>query len=339
MFQIQEAKRMQEKIKIGVSGPSGSGKTYSALLIARGMTDDWGKIALIDTENSGAVYSHLGDYKIGKISPEFTVDKYIEAIEACEKAGMEVIIIDSMSHEWDSIGGYNERTEKLARAKYGNNSWAAKSETKPDHQRLIYRIIHSTCHIICTFRSKTETAMDGKKVVEVGTKIIQDETFVYEFSVFFGIDRETHLALPKKDRTELFEGKDPFVITEETGKSIRAWAESGAKDTHLEERAMKRAKMGELLNVLGKTEEWYLTQIGKVFTDISDEFLDQILVTLQKKIEEKIQAKLEIERQRKEEGRASEEEEKAMEDPLKKFSDSLDEEKPEKKKVAKTVKK
>ena len=37
------------------------GKTYSSLLIAYGMTADWSKIAVIDSENCSAdLYAHLG---------------------------------------------------------------------------------------------------------------------------------------------------------------------------------------------------------------------------------------------------------------------------------------
>lgn len=370
MFEIKQAKRMRDKIRIGLAGASGSGKTYSALLLARGMASGWNKVALVDSENSGSVYSDLGDYNIGKIDPPFTADKYIEAISACERAGMEVVVIDSMTHEWEGMGGYIERSEKLGQAKYKGNSWAAKSETKPEHQKLIYAIIHSSCHVIATVRSKTETVYENNKVREVGTKVIQDENLKYEFSVFFEIDRDSHLAVVSKDRTRLFEGKDVFVITEETGKMIKEWAESGEKDSSKEVRAAKRIRMGELLATFGKTEEWYLARIGKTFVDITETFLDQIIADLEKKVAEKEREKAELERQRREEGRASEEEERAMEkkpigagdkqminavfsvvdavanspagqdilkkDPLQKFSDELDEERAvAKKKVAK----
>lgn len=58
-MRLQTAERKQAKIKIGIQGPSGSGKTYSSLLLAFGMTNDWSKIAIIDTENHSAdLYAH-----------------------------------------------------------------------------------------------------------------------------------------------------------------------------------------------------------------------------------------------------------------------------------------
>ena len=55
--------RRAAKMRMALAGASGSGKTYSSLLIAYGMTGDWSKIAVIDSENCSAdLYSHLGHY-------------------------------------------------------------------------------------------------------------------------------------------------------------------------------------------------------------------------------------------------------------------------------------
>ena len=49
-------------MRLALQGASGSGKTYSSLLIAYGMTGDWSKVAVIDSENGSAdLYAHLGD--------------------------------------------------------------------------------------------------------------------------------------------------------------------------------------------------------------------------------------------------------------------------------------
>lgn len=53
--------RRAAKMRLALAGASGSGKTYSSLLIAYGMTGDWSKIAVIDSENCSAyLYAHLG---------------------------------------------------------------------------------------------------------------------------------------------------------------------------------------------------------------------------------------------------------------------------------------
>ena len=70
---------------------------------------------------------------------------------------------------------------------------------------------------------------DDKKVKKLGMKDIQRENWEYELTVSLLLDRDTHTAIASKDRTELFEGKDPFVITEATGKTIRKWCETGVE--------------------------------------------------------------------------------------------------------------
>src|SRR3954447_3869692 len=96
---LRKAAREKTKIRVGLSGPSGSGKTYSALLLASGMAS-WDKIAVIDTENgSGDLYDHLGPHNVLPLAAPFSPERYIEAIDACAKAGMEVVIIDSVTHE------------------------------------------------------------------------------------------------------------------------------------------------------------------------------------------------------------------------------------------------
>lgn len=105
---LRQSHRKQAKIKLALEGCSGSGKSMSSLLLAFGMTNDWTKIAVIDTENGSAdLYAHLGQYNVLTLQAPFTPEKYIEAITVCENAEMEVIIIDSISHCWDYLLEYH----------------------------------------------------------------------------------------------------------------------------------------------------------------------------------------------------------------------------------------
>lgn len=226
---LRKATRQQSKLRIGLSGPSGSGKTYSALLIAKGLASSMDKVAVIDTENGSAdLYSHLGDYSVLPVTAPYAPERYINAIRECEKAGMEVIIIDSTSHEWDGSGGCLEINEALGQTKFKGNNWAAWSETTPRHQKFITAIVSSKCHVITTARSKTDTIQtEDKKIKKVGLKEIQREGFEYELTLNFTIDRDRHYAISSKDRTGMYIDLDPFVITEEIGKQLKAWADKG----------------------------------------------------------------------------------------------------------------
>ena len=112
-MQLIKAERQRAKIKMALQGPSGSGKTYSSLLLAFGLSGSWNKIAVIDTENHSAnLYAHLGEYNVVNIGAPYNPEKYIDAIKLCEDAGMDVIIIDSISHEWDGSGGILDLMEE-----------------------------------------------------------------------------------------------------------------------------------------------------------------------------------------------------------------------------------
>jgi hypothetical protein len=108
-MKLQQASRKRTKIRMLLQGTSGSGKTMSALRIAQGLSDgDWQKIAIIATENQSAnLYSNLGDYNVVHLKAPFTPESYLEAIEICEQAGMEVIILDSISHSWEYLLDYH----------------------------------------------------------------------------------------------------------------------------------------------------------------------------------------------------------------------------------------
>lgn len=228
-MQLKKAQRKQVKLRLNLSAPSGAGKTYSALLLAKGLVGSWEKIAVIDTENgSASLYDHLGDFNVIDLQPPFSPERYMEAINACIAAGIECIIIDSSSHEWSGAGGCLEINEKLAAAKYKGNTWSAWSETTPRHDKFVNHVLHCDAHVITCTRSKMETVMgDDRKVKKVGMKDMQRDGWEYELTVSLSIDRDTHMAIASKDRTELFEGKEPFVITEATGKLIKDWCEKG----------------------------------------------------------------------------------------------------------------
>lgn len=225
-MQLQKATRKKVKLRLGLSAVSGGGKTYSALLLAKGIVGDWDKIAVVDTENgSASLYSHLGDFNTIELTAPYSPERYIEAIHACENAGMEVIIIDSITHEWDGKGGCLEIIDKLG-GKY--QEWA---KVTPRHQAFIDAILQSKCHVITTVRRKQDYEMtkdnSGKiKVEKAGLKEVTREGFEYELTVNFNIDT-FHNCTASKDRTGLFMDKPAFTITEQTGQIIREWCESG----------------------------------------------------------------------------------------------------------------
>jgi hypothetical protein len=223
---FKKAERKRAKLRLALAGPSGSGKTYSALLIAKGMG---GKVAVIDTEQgSASLYSNVAEFDALELGPPFTPERYIEAIKAAVDGGYEVLVIDSMTHEWDGAGGCLEMNERMAHAKFKGNTWAAWNETTPRHRAFVDAILQAPIHIIATIRSKTETVQGAdKKVVKLGMKSIQRDGTDYEFTTVLDLTHENHYANASKDRTGLFAG--PELLGEATGRRLLEWLNSGAE--------------------------------------------------------------------------------------------------------------
>jgi len=226
-MQLQTAQRKRAKIKMGLQGPSGSGKTYSALLIAYGLCNDWSKIAVVDSENHSAeLYAHLGAFNTLQLTAPFSPEKYIQAIELCEKAGMDTIILDSVTHEWEYLIDFHSTLQ--------GNSFTNWGKITPRHNAFVQKILNSNCHIISTIRTKQDYVLNernGKMVPEkVGLKSVQRDGLEYEFTLAFDLDMKNN-AIASKDRTGLFFGQPEQRLSIETGKQINDWCNDGASLT------------------------------------------------------------------------------------------------------------
>lgn len=236
-MELRQSERKKAKIKMALQGSSGSGKTYSSLLLAKGLTNgDFSKVAIIDTENGSAdLYAHLGQYNVLTLKPPFTPENYIKAIEVCEKANMEVIIIDSISQCWDELLDFHSRLT--------GNSFTNWSKVTPRHRSFVNKILQTNSHVIATMRTKQDYVLqqkDGKYIPEkVGLKAVQRDGLDYEFTLVFDIDIK-HFVVTSKDRTGLFMDRPEFILNSGTGKRILEWCEEGATLTSKENTQVSR---------------------------------------------------------------------------------------------------
>ena len=264
-MELRKASRGRTKIKCALQGPSGSGKTYSALLISKGLCEDWKEIVVIDTEHSSAdLYAHLGPYNVFNLKPPYNPESYIQAIEACEKAGMKVIILDSISHEWEGRGGILDVHGSMA-----GNSFTNWAKLTPRHNAFVQKILQSSCHIIGTIRTKQDyvlTEKNGKHVPEkVGLKGITRDGMDYEFTLVFDLDIKHH-ATASKDRTGLFSNQPQFIIGEATGEKIRRWCQSGTSLKQVMAR-LKTTTTAEELHKLYQLHPEYREVLKQQFTE------------------------------------------------------------------------
>jgi hypothetical protein len=218
-MKLQTAARKRAKIKMALQGPSGSGKTYSSLLIAYGLTSNWENIAVIDTENHSAeLYAHLGPYKVLSLSAPYSPERYTEAIDTCVKAGMEVVIIDSITHEWENLIDFH--------ASMAGNSFTNWAKVTPRHNAFVQKLLQTPIHVISTVRTKQDYVLNeknGRMVPEkVGLKSVQRDGLDYEMTLVFDLDMKNS-ATASKDRTGIFAGKLASPLSTETGKLIQQW--------------------------------------------------------------------------------------------------------------------
>lgn len=196
-MQFKKATREQAKLRAALVGPSGSGKTYTALNIA---THLGGRVAVIDTEHGSASLYAGGkpfDFDVLELT-SFHPDRYTEAIIAAEKAGYDVLVIDSLSHAWQGKDG---ALETVDRAK--NSFTEGWRNVTPSHNRMVDTIIGARLHVIATMRVKTEYVVEedektGKKVPrKIGLAPVQRAGMEYEFGVVADLDLDHNLTVSK----------------------------------------------------------------------------------------------------------------------------------------------
>lgn len=231
MFTFAPVTRRKAKLRLALTGVSGAGKTLGALYIAYGMTNDWGKIALIDTEHERAQFYAdrpdlgTGSFLYAAFEPPYSTERYKAAVtEAAKIVGADgVVIIDSLSHAWAGSGGVLEVKDRIAQGR-GQNSYTAWNEAGKLQNQLIDTILAVNCHTICTMRSKMDYAMQenergGFSPVKVGLAPVQRDSTEYEFDIVLDISRE-HIATASKDVT--FLDKYGEIITPQLGRDLAA---------------------------------------------------------------------------------------------------------------------
>ena len=233
--------RQKSKLRMGLVGTSGSGKTLGALYIAYGITADWSRIALIDTEHErGRFYANrtdleipTGEFLYQSLTAPYSPEKYIAYVqEAAAAVGPDgVIIVDSFSHAWDNEGGVLDIKNESAKTQKNGNGFSAWDEAGKVQNNLINAVLSVNAHTIVTMRAKMAYAMEtderGKtRPVKIGLAPVQRENAEYEFDVVMNISRD-HTAVTSKDTTFL----DTFcgVITPEIGKQLHEWLDNGVE--------------------------------------------------------------------------------------------------------------
>lgn len=166
-LEFKPAVRANVPLLIGFDGPSGSGKTFTALEVATGIASvigeaqgRAGRIFGIDTER-GRMLHYADDFTFmyGELQPPFSPGSYGAAIAAAERAGADVVVIDSFSHVWEGEGGVREMADaEEAAGKKAPSQWI---EPKTKHKRLVNQMLASRAHVIVCMRSEEKMRVEA----------------------------------------------------------------------------------------------------------------------------------------------------------------------------------
>jgi hypothetical protein len=206
-YEFRRGVRDKTSVIVALAGASGSGKTYTAILMAVGLAypgmspaeimetierEGKSRIAFIDTEGGRGLHYCPGEgeqpdfvdtfpIEYSEIVAPYTPEAYKEAIEAADKEGFHVVIIDSASHEYESEGGIQEMADEIEAGvlkagktmadaddpQNGWKAWATKpvkspgnwKEPKKRHKKFVNRAIQSRAHLIFCLRAEEKMLM------------------------------------------------------------------------------------------------------------------------------------------------------------------------------------
>lgn len=196
------------KINVALFGPSGAGKSYTAL----GLACQLGvRIALIDTEHgSSAFYHERFPHDMASLDPPFHPERYLALLNDAVAAGYDVVILDSLSPEWDGPGGCLALADEVRFRQKTANRFTAWAEVTPRHDALFGAINRVPCSVIATFRGKpaydlvADERGKSKPVRRALPGIIgREEGAGFEWDLLAALD-ERHRATPVKSRFQAF---------------------------------------------------------------------------------------------------------------------------------------
>ena len=230
-----KATKKESKIRMAIYGPSGSGKTYTCLTIAGVL----GKhVGVIDTERGRAAkYADRFDFSVLELG-SFSPREYISAIREAEEAGIDCLVIDSLSHAWNGQGGCLEMVDRISSTSTSKNTFNAWGKVTPEHQQLLEAIMSYRGHILATMRAKTEYVVEqinGRSVPKkVGLAPVQREGVEYEFDILGDMDTSHILTITKSLVPEL-QDKQIHCPDRRVGDAILRWLRVESKVEKKEE--------------------------------------------------------------------------------------------------------
>lgn len=220
VLQLQELGGGVGYFKGGLYGFAGSGKTHTASLFAIGIRKQLGltgPIAMFDTETgveyvAPMIQNATGQKPVGVKSR--ALSDAIEFLALCEKQGVSVAIVDSVTHIWDEVQkSYLDQINSSRRHRNPplpdktSIEWQDRGRLNEIWQKFTDAYLNSKLHIILCGRAANLWEMEvnkenGKKELnKVGTKMKTQSDMAYEPSFLAEMERE-----------QLYEGESQKIV-------------------------------------------------------------------------------------------------------------------------------
>jgi hypothetical protein len=208
-------------LKLALYGPAGSGKTFTALLLAEGLARHTGKrVAYCDTEYGTVFYAkEVPQRRIHSQPFDFealyskSITEVLAAVRGLDLNTYGVLVIDSLSHLWDSCK--NAFTGRLTKA--GTVPLHAWGAIKKPYKELIHLLLSSPVHVLLCGRQGIDYGEDeaSGELKNLGFRMRAEGETPYEPDVLLRLESHKadrkHTAIPlayvEKDRTGVLAGQ------------------------------------------------------------------------------------------------------------------------------------
>lgn len=291
VIEILPAEREGSRLVIGLAATSGDGKTYTAIQLAYGLANyDAKKVGFLCTENRrGRLNSDIlkrstrptnDKFLIADFYAPFSPQRYIDAIQAFQAAGVEVLVVDSATHEWEGIGGCQEIADGNTPMK---PNW---NRGKKEHKRFMSAALQCDMHIIFCIRAREKDVPEkdestGKMTYRrLGLQPIQEKNFMFEMTASLMLHdqgmRQDILKCP--DVLVPFLGRRSGYITADDGKAVRDWVD-GAKMTDPGVEKFRNRLLSNTEPGLKHLKSCWDKTPPAIQADLGDAFRDQIFAS------------------------------------------------------------
>jgi hypothetical protein len=211
---------LKAALKMGLYGPAGSGKTFTALLLAEGLARQAGKrVAFVDTEQGTSFYAQPVPQRA--VHPEAfdfdilhsrSITEVLAALHGLDRAVHGVVVVDSISHLWDSCkNAFAGRTTKAGTIPM--HAWAA---IKRPYRELLNLLLALPVHVLICGRQGIDYGEDepSGELKHLGYRMRAEGETAYEPDVLLRLESVRPakkkavipVALVEKDRTGILAG-------------------------------------------------------------------------------------------------------------------------------------